>query len=55
MYFLTSGTERLVMGWRVNRLVESVHHKDANVRGDTISFGERDLPFKDSQEMGLRR
>ena len=51
MLVLTSGRERLVMGGIVNRLVESVHPNDANVRGDTIKFGERDLAFKDSQEI----
>ena len=34
------------MGCIVKRLVESVHHNDANVMGDTIKFGERDLPFQ---------
>ena len=44
-FFLTSGREGLVMGCIVKKLVESVHHSDANVRGDTIKFGERDLPL----------
>ena len=34
------------MGFIVNRLVESVHHNVANVRGDTTKFGERDGPFQ---------
>ena len=29
-----------------NILVESVHHNDANVRGDTIKLGWMDLPFQ---------
>ena len=46
MFFLISGGERLVVGCIVIRLVEHVHHNDANVRGDTIKFGERDLHFQ---------
>ena len=34
------------MGCILNRLVESVHHDDTNVRGDTIKFGERDYPIQ---------
>ena len=46
VFSLKSGRGELVMGCIVNRLVEIVHHNDANVRGDTIKFGERDLPFQ---------
>ena len=42
MFFLTSGRERLVM---VKRLVESVYHNDAYIRGDTIKFGQINLAF----------
>ena len=46
MFFFTSEGERLVMGCIVNRFVESVHHNDADLRVDTIKFGERDVPFQ---------
>ena len=44
--FFPSGRERLVIGCIVHRLLESAHHKNANIKGDTIKFGERDLPFQ---------
>ena len=55
MFFLASGRERFAMGCIVNRLVESVHHNDASVRGDTITLVIGVRPFKDSQEMLLSR
>ena len=34
------------MGCIIYRLIEGIHHENANIRCDTIMFSERDLPFQ---------